>query len=898
MRTLTGLDHLKALREKLSKEGVLAPNKKRIRVCCGTACRANNSLQLADKLKTEARSSNTDVEIISTGCQGLCQLGPVMTVQPQGYFYHKVKPERAEDIISRTIKGEKPVWDLLFRRSLGEKPAYFIKDVPFYRKQLRIVLKNNGRIDPTNILHYIAVGGYRALEKALATMTPQQVLDEVKRANLRGRGGAGFPAGIKWEHTKKAPGRTKVVIANGDEGDPGAFMDRSIMEGDPHSLLEGMMLCAYAIGAQHGIIYVRHEYPLAVKHLTIAIEQAGELGLLGNNILGTGFDFTIQIREGAGAFVCGEATALVASIEGERGFPRPRPPRLSEPGGGPWGYPANLNNIETYVCVPPIIEKGAGWFLKTGTAASPGTKVFALTGKVKNTGLVEVSMGITLREIIFDIGGGIIGDKKFKAVQTGGPSGGCIPEQFLDLPIDFDSLAKVGSIMGSGGMVVLDEDNCIVDVAKFFLSFCQAESCGKCYACRIGTYQMLQILEKITSGNGEEGDIERLEALGKYVKNSSLCGLGRSAPNPVLTTIKYFREEYEEHVRDKYCRAFVCQGLGQVSLNTDICYQCKRCMDACPYEAIKESEDGFFYVDQVDCQRCKACFAVCPLGAIEIKEQPVIYIDKELCYFCRNCINVCRVGAIKETSTGFVIDSTLCKKCGDCLKECPMGAIRYEKVGRILKSLAVEAMSVPEGKEEVLEEITLDEIRQDAEVKACAVQKSLTFIEEFIAGPMCGRCYPCSLGTEEAKLRLLRITQHLDEASEADIGALKRIASNMIESSYCKKGRDTGRFLLEKITSAEEEFRLHLSGICPRRECISSLSYLINQDLCIKCGECAKRCKFDAIKGETAESQPSSYVYFEIKQKECVRCGECISACPTGAIELISKIQEEFITKS
>jgi len=530
MRTLTGLDHLKALREKLSKEGVLAPNKKRIRVCCGTACRANNSLQLADKLKTEARSSNTDVEIISTGCQGLCQLGPVMTVQPQGYFYHKVKPERAEDIISRTIKGEKPVWDLLFRRSLGEKPAYFIKDVPFYRKQLRIVLKNNGRIDPTNILHYIAVGGYRALEKALATMTPQQVLDEVKRANLRGRGGAGFPAGIKWEHTKKAPGRTKVVIANGDEGDPGAFMDRSIMEGDPHSLLEGMMLCAYAIGAQHGIIYVRHEYPLAVKHLTIAIEQAGELGLLGNNILGTGFDFTIQIREGAGAFVCGEATALVASIEGERGFPRPRPPRLSEPGGGPWGYPANLNNIETYVCVPPIIEKGAGWFLKTGTAASPGTKVFALTGKVKNTGLVEVSMGITLREIIFDIGGGIIGDKKFKAVQTGGPSGGCIPEQFLDLPIDFDSLAKVGSIMGSGGMVVLDEDNCIVDVAKFFLSFCQAESCGKCYACRIGTYQMLQILEKITSGNGEEGDIERLEALGKYVKSSSLCGLGRSAP--------------------------------------------------------------------------------------------------------------------------------------------------------------------------------------------------------------------------------------------------------------------------------------------------------------------------------------------------------------------------------
>ncbi len=899
MQKLTSLNDLKALRKKLAKEGVLAPNKKRIRVCCGTACRANRSLQLAENLKTETRSSNEDVEIITTGCQGLCQLGPVMTVQPQGYFYHKVKPERSGDVISRTIMGGKPVWDLLFRRSLGEKPAYFIKDVPFYRKQLRIALRNNGRIDPTNILHYLAIGGYSAVEKALASMTPQQVLDEVKRANLRGRGGAGFPAGIKWEHTRKAPDPVKIVIANGDEGDPGAFMDRSIMEGDPHSLLEGMMLCAYAIGAEHGIIYVRHEYPLAVRHLSIAIEQAEALGLLGHNILGKGFNFTVQIREGAGAFVCGEATALVASIEGERGFPRPRPPRLSEPGGGPWGYPANLNNIETYVCVPHIIEKGAGWFLKTGTAGSPGTKVFALTGKVKNTGLVEVPMGITLREIIFDIGGGIIGDKKFKAVQTGGPSGGCIPEQYLDLPIDFDSLAKVGSIMGSGGMVVMDEDNCIVDIAKFFLSFCQSESCGKCYPCRVGTYQMLQILEKITSGNGEEGDIERLEALGKYVKKSSLCGLGKSAPNPVLTTIKYFREEYDEHVREKYCRAFVCQGLGQVSLNTDVCYQCKRCVDACPYEAIKESEDGFFYIDQVDCQRCKACFTVCPLGAIEIKEQPVIYIDRELCYFCRNCINVCRVGAIRETSTGFVIDSNICKKCGDCLKECPMGAIKYEKVGRILKSMAEEAVAVPvpEEQEELIEEITLDEIRKDAEGKTCAVQKSLTFIEEFIAGPMCGRCYPCSLGTEEAKIRLLRITQHLEEAGEADILALRRIASHMREASYCKKGRDTGKFLLEKLTSAEEEFRMHLAGICPKRECISSLSYLINQDLCIRCGECVHRCKFDAIHGETAESDPSKYIYFEIRQRKCVRCGECIKICPTGAIELISKVQEEFIRK-
>jgi NADH:ubiquinone oxidoreductase subunit F (NADH-binding)/MinD superfamily P-loop ATPase/(2Fe-2S) ferredoxin len=894
MKRLANFDDLTALRRNLSKEGMLAPGKKRISVCCGTACRANKSLKLVDKLHTEVQRNKTDIELITTGCQGLCQMGPVMTIEPQGYFYHKVKPDRAEDIISRTMKDEKPLWDLLFRRFIGDKPAYSIQDVPFYRKQHRIALRHNGRIDPTNILHYIAIGGYMALEKALSKMTPQQVLDEVKKSNLRGRGGAGFPAGIKWEHTKKAPDPVKLVIANGDEGDPGAFMDRSIMEGDPHSLLEGMLLCAYAIGAQQGIIYVRHEYPLAVKHLSIAIKQAEDLGFLGKNILGKGFDFSVHIREGAGAFVCGEATALVASIEGERGFPNPRPPRLSEHGGGPWGYPANLNNIETYVCVPPIIEKGAGWFLKTGTANSPGTKVFALTGKVKNTGLVEVPMGITLREIIFDIGGGIIGNKKFKAVQTGGPSGGCIPEQYLDMPVDFDSLAKVGSIMGSGGMVVMDEDNCIVDVAKFFLSFCQAESCGKCYPCRVGIYQMLQILEKIASGQGEEGDIEKLETLGRYIKSSALCGLGKSAPNPVLTTIKYFRDEYEEHIRDKYCRAFVCQGLGQVLLNADICYQCKRCTDICPYDAIRESEDGLFYIDQVRCQRCKACFSVCPLGAIEIHEQPVLYIDKELCYFCRNCINICRVDAIKETSTGFMIDNTVCKKCGDCFKVCPMGAIKYEKEGKLLKKGTVAAVAVTAEKEEPIGEITIDEIRKDAEEKTCSVQKALTFIEEFIEGPMCGRCYPCSLGTEEAKIRLIRISQHRDDATESDIQALKRIAFYMIEGSYCKKGRDTGRFLAETIESAEEEFRLHLSGICPQKECISSIEYVVNPDLCIACGACAKRCKYDAIKGETAESA-AEFLPFEIIQKVCVRCGECVSVCPTGAIEVISRIKEEVI---
>ena len=861
MKKLFSINDLISFRKQLSKEGVLAPDKKRIRVCCGTPCRVNQSLKLVDNLRKEAQSKNTDIEIIATGCQGPCQMGPVMTIEPHGYFYHNVKPERAEDVLSHMIKSDKPQWDLLFRRSIGEKPAHFINEVPFYQKQLKIALRNNGRIDPTNIYHYIAIGGYKALEKALSTMTPGQVIKEVKKANLRGRGGAGFPAGIKWEHTKKAPGSIKVVIANGDEGDPGAFMDRSIMEDDPHSLLEGMLLCAYAIGAEYGIIYVRHEYPLAIKHLNIAIRQAEDIGLLGENILGRGFDFTVQIRKGGGAFVCGEATALVASIEGERGYPRPRPPRISEPGGGPWGYPANLNNIETYACVSPIIENGADWFLKTGTENSPGTKVFALTGKVRNTGLVEVPMGITLREIIFDIGGGIIGDKKFKAVQTGGPSGGCIPEQHLDLPVDFDSLRKVGSMMGSGGMVVIDEDNCIVDFAKFFLSFCQAESCGKCYPCRIGTYQMLQILEKIVSGQGEESDIEKLEMLGEYVKNSSLCGLGKSAPNPVLTTIKYFREEYEEHIRDKYCRAMVCPGLGLLSINTDICYQCKQCVDACPFEAIIESQDGFFYIDQVLCQRCMTCFALCPLGAIEIKQQPVLVIDKELCYFCKACVDVCRVDAIKETSTGFIIDSNLCRKCGDCINVCPMGAIKYEKVGKLLKSADVEPVAVTGEKEEVIEEISLDDIKKYAEEKACSVQKAFTLIERFIAGPMCGRCYPCSLGTEEAKIRLIRLSQHLEDASEADIEALKRIGFHMIEGSYCKKGRDTGRFIVKTITLAEEEFRLHLSGICPKKECIISIEYVINPDLCNICGECAKRCKYDAIKGEAGES-PSRFLPF------------------------------------
>jgi NADH:ubiquinone oxidoreductase subunit F (NADH-binding)/CBS domain-containing protein/(2Fe-2S) ferredoxin/NAD-dependent dihydropyrimidine dehydrogenase PreA subunit len=628
MRRLKSVDDLAAFRDLLSREGVLAPGKKRIRICCGTACRANDSLKLVDELKNGSRKNEIDIEIVKTGCQGLCQKGPVMKIEPFGYFYQRVKEDDVDQILSTTYLADSPVRSLLYKRTFLEKPVEMMEEVPFYRKQMRIALRHNGIIDPTDIRHYIAVGGYTAAGKVFSSMSPDQVIEEVRKANLRGRGGAGFPAGVKWSHTRKAPGKIKMVIANGDEGDPGAFMDRSIMEGDPHGLLEGMLICAYAVGARYGFIYVRHEYPLAVNNLKIAVAQAEATGLLGENILGTGFDFTVNIREGAGAFVCGEATALVASVEGRRGFPHARPPRVSEPGGGPWGYASNLNNVETYACVPPIIEKGADWFLDIGTVTSPGTKVFALTGKVINTGLVEVPMGITLREIIFDIGGGIIGKKKFKAVQTGGPSGGCIPEKYLDLPVDFDSLPKVGSIMGSGGMVVMDEDNCMVDVAKFFLSFTQAESCGKCPTCRIGTYQMLQILEKITSGNGERGDIERLEKIGRLVKAGSLCGLGQSAPNPVLTTIKYFREEYEEHIYDKYCGAKVCN-LGIFVIDQNECILCGLCKQACAFDAVKETRRRFF-IDRDYCRKCKACYYACPVSAVKVLKKMYGRLEEEL----------------------------------------------------------------------------------------------------------------------------------------------------------------------------------------------------------------------------------------------------------------------------
>ncbi|MCI4625075.1 MAG: SLBB domain-containing protein [Candidatus Magnetoovum sp. WYHC-5] len=603
----------------LLKEETFKEDVSRVRVCCGTACVATGAKKLINEIEKEAKASGEDVEVVHTGCQGFCQQGPVMLVEPYGYYYQKVQTGDAKELIHTTVSAGFPMRRLLFRSSVMEEPCEVMEQVPYYKKQLRIALHNNGLIDPLSINQYIAVGGYTALVKALETMTPDDVLNEVDKANLRGRGGAGFPAGKKWHHTKNDPSPIKLVIANGDEGDPGAFMDRSIMEGDPHGLIEGMLLCAYALSAQYGFVYVRHEYPLAVKNLRYAIGQAVDMGLLGDNILGKDFSFHLAVREGAGAFVCGESTALVASLEGERGFPRPRPPRLSEKGGGAWGYPSNLNNIETFACVPHIIEKGADWFKSIGTPTSPGTKVFALTGKVKNTGLVEVPMGITLREIVYDIGGGILDGKKFKAIQTGGPSGGCLPEEYLDLSVDFDSLTKVGSMMGSGGMVVMDEDTCVVDVAKFFLSFTKEESCGKCPPCRIGTTQMLDILEEITAGKGEHGDLEKLEDLCRKVQKASLCGLGQSAPNPVLSTIKYFRQEYEEHIYDKFCRAKVCSGLGSYTIDNEQCFLCGLCKQACAFKAVKETRRSFF-IDQDLCTGCRACYLACPIGAVQISK--------------------------------------------------------------------------------------------------------------------------------------------------------------------------------------------------------------------------------------------------------------------------------------
>jgi NADH-quinone oxidoreductase subunit F len=540
--------------------GIHSDRHHKVLVCQGTGCTSSKSEEIRAAIEHEVNQAGlSNIEVDFTGCHGFCQQGPIVIVEPEGIFYAHVKVEDAADIVHSHLKEGKPVKRLFYRDPVSHEAIPTYQEINFYKKQTRLILRNCGHINPERIDDYIATGGYQALRKALLQMTPEEVIGEVKKSGLRGRGGAGFPTGAKWEFCRKSPGKQKYMICNADEGDPGAFMDRSTLEGDPHTVIEGLIIAAYAIGAGGGYIYCRAEYPLAIKRLRIAIKQAEERGFLGKNILGSGFDFIAHIKEGAGAFVCGEETALMASIEGRRGMPRSRPPFPAQ--SGLWGKPTNINNVKSLASIPVIISKGADWYAGIGTEKSKGTVVFALTGKIANAGLAEIPMGITLRELIFEIGGGILGGKPFKAVQTGGPSGGCLPASLLDSPVDYESLAAAGSIMGSGGMVVMDEDTCMVDMARFFLSFTQLESCGKCIPCRWGTKQMLDILEDITNGRGRPGDIELLQELAESVKAGSLCGLGQTAPNPVLTSIRYFRNEYEDHIKRHHCSAAVCKGL-------------------------------------------------------------------------------------------------------------------------------------------------------------------------------------------------------------------------------------------------------------------------------------------------------------------------------------------------
>jgi NADH-quinone oxidoreductase subunit F len=593
------------------------PNKKFITICAGTGCRAYGSLKVKEALEAEIKKQNMNVEVLATGCFGFCEKGPMVVVHPHKYFYHQVKVEDVPEIVSKTVANGEVISRLLYRHPDTKKTLFREEDLPFYKKQLRVVFGSNGMIDPTRIEDYLAIDGYQALGKALSEMTPEGVISEVKKAGLRGRGGGGFPTGVKWEGVRRAHGEPKYVIANGDEGDPGAYMDRSLMEGNPHSVIEGMIIGAYAVGAQDGYIYVRNEYPLAVMHLTMAIAAAREAGILGKNILGTDFSFDIHIKKGAGAFVCGESSALFASIEGRAGEPRAKYVHAVEK--GLWDKPTVLNNVETWANVPLIINRGADWYASIGTEKSKGTKIFSLVGKIKNTGLIEVPMGTTLYEIIYDMGGGITNDRKFKAVQTGGPSGGCIPESLLDLPVDFDKLREVGSMMGSGGMIVMDDRSCMVDVARYFLAFLQEESCGKCVPCREGIRRMSDILEDICAGKGKEGDIDLLENMSQAIIDGSLCALGGSAPNPVLSTIKYFRDEYDAHIKDHRCPAGVCKALITYSIDPEKCTGCGLCIKVCPTQATSGEKKKPHTIDNDKCIRCGACIESCKFDAINVE---------------------------------------------------------------------------------------------------------------------------------------------------------------------------------------------------------------------------------------------------------------------------------------
>ena len=614
MNKLNSRDDLTALREVCRK--TFDAEKKKILVCGGTGCVAGGSLNIFDRLRSllEAKGISADVELADephegsvgmkkSGCHGFCEMGPLVRIEPQGWLYTKVKIDDCEEIVEKTILGGEMIERLVYRQNDQLYPKQ--EEIPFYKKQTRVVLESCGHINASSIREYIALGGYSALEKALFDMQPDEIINEVSESNLRGRGGGGFKAGRKWASCAVQKETPRYIVCNGDEGDPGAFMDRSVMEGDPHRLLEGMIIAGIAIGSSEGYIYVRAEYPLAVDRLRTAIAQAEEVGILGDNILGTDKSFHIHINRGAGAFVCGEGSALTASIEGKRGMPRVKPPRTVE--HGLFNKPTNLNNVETYANVPMIITKGAEWYRSIGPENSPGTKAFALTGTIRNTGLIEVPMGTTLREVIFDIGGGMKGGTKFKAVQIGGPSGGCLTENELDIPLDFDSLKKVNAMIGSGGLVVMDDKTCMVEIARFFMNFTQNESCGKCVPCREGTKRMLEILERITEGNGRDGDIELLEELADTISNTALCGLGKTAPSPVISTIKNFREEYEAHIYQKRCPAGACSKLKRFVIDPEKCKGCSKCARNCPVNAISGKIKSPYVIDQDKCIKCGAC---------------------------------------------------------------------------------------------------------------------------------------------------------------------------------------------------------------------------------------------------------------------------------------------------
>ena len=621
---LKSISELRAYREECKKAS--ESQKKKIIVCGGAGCVSKGANKVYDRLIAVMKEMNVDytvvlekeenegkVRLTKSGCHGFCEVGPLVRIEPQGWLYIKVKPEDCEDIIAKTmVKGE-----CVDRLAYTENGVVYRekKEVPFYKKQTRVSLDNCDKIDATSIEEYLASGGYTAFEKALSEMTSEQIVNQITESGLRGRGGGGFPTGRKWAQVARQTNFPKYVVCNGDEGDPGAFMDRSVMEDDPHRMIEGMMIAGVATGATEGYIYVRAEYPLAVQRLKTAIAKAEEMGILGDKVLGTDFSFHLHISRGAGAFVCGEGSALTASIEGKRGMPRVKPPRTVE--NGLFDKPTVLNNVETFANIADIINKGADWYKGIGPEKSPGTKTFALTGNIKNAGLIEVPMGTTLREVIFDIGGGMRDGKKFKAVQIGGPSGGCLTEEHLDLPLDFDSLKKAGAIIGSGGLVVMDENTCMVEVARFFMNFTQNESCGKCVPCREGTKRMLEILERIVAGEGRDGDIELLQELGEMISDMALCGLGKTAAGPVLSTIKYFRNEYEAHIYDKKCPAGECQKLKTISIDPALCKGCSKCARQCPVEAISGKIKEPFVIDQSKCIKCGSCLTACPFKAIK-----------------------------------------------------------------------------------------------------------------------------------------------------------------------------------------------------------------------------------------------------------------------------------------